>query len=92
MKKVSLLDNIIENVVITDFTFVLDEDSKAGSAVTAVEITRFATDRANSVATVIVPLIFFGEHDPEENLNKIMESRMGKSYFWYSQYGHHVHR
>ncbi|GAA5798664.1 hypothetical protein HPULCUR_004069 [Helicostylum pulchrum] len=48
-----------------------DEDSKAGSAVTIVEITRFATDRANSIATVIVPLIFFGEHDPEENLNKL---------------------
>lgn len=52
----------------------LDEDSKAGSAVTAVEITRFATDRANSVATVIVPLIFFGEHDPEENLNKLWKA------------------
>lgn len=48
-----------------------DEDAKAGSAVTAVEITRFATDRANSVATAIVPLLFFGEHDPEENLNKL---------------------
>ena len=52
----------------------LDEDSKAGSAVTAVEITRFATDRANSVATVIVPLIFFGEHDPEEDLNKLWKA------------------
>lgn len=48
-----------------------DEDAKAGSAITAVEITRFATDRANSIATAIVPLIFFGEHDPEENLNKL---------------------
>lgn len=48
-----------------------DEDSKAGSAVTVVEITRFATDRANSIATAIVPLIFFGEHDPEKNLNKL---------------------
>ncbi|KAI8639177.1 proteasome stabiliser-domain-containing protein [Parasitella parasitica] len=48
-----------------------DEDGKAGSAVTAVEITRFATDRANSIATAIVPLIFFGEHDPEKGLSKL---------------------
>ncbi|KAI7902114.1 proteasome stabiliser-domain-containing protein [Cokeromyces recurvatus] len=51
-----------------------DEDTKAGSAVTTVEITRFATDRANSIATSIVPLIFFGEHDPEENLNKLWKA------------------
>ncbi|KAI9480308.1 MAG: proteasome stabiliser-domain-containing protein [Benjaminiella poitrasii] len=51
-----------------------DEDAKAGSAVTAVEITRFATDRANSVASAIVPLIFFGEHDPEENLSKLWKA------------------
>jgi proteasome component ECM29 len=51
-----------------------DEDAKAGSAVTAVEITRFATDRANSVATAIVPLIFFGEHDPEQDMNKLWKA------------------
>ncbi|GAN03092.1 proteasome-associated protein ECM29 homolog [Mucor ambiguus] len=51
-----------------------DEDAKAGSAVTAAEITRFATDRANSIATVIVPLIFFGEHDPEEDMNKLWKA------------------
>ncbi|CAO3691804.1 unnamed protein product [Rhizopus stolonifer] len=51
-----------------------DEDSKAGSAVTAVEITRFATDRANSIATAIVPLIFFGEHDPEEDFSKLWKA------------------
>ncbi|KAI8987056.1 proteasome stabiliser-domain-containing protein [Pilobolus umbonatus] len=51
-----------------------DEDSKAGSAVTVVEMTRFATDRMKSIATAIVPLIFFGENDPDENLNKIWKA------------------
>lgn len=41
---------------------------------TIVEITRFATDRANSVATAIVPLIFFGEHDPEKDINKLWKA------------------
>ncbi|OBZ85602.1 Proteasome-associated protein ECM29 [Choanephora cucurbitarum] len=51
-----------------------DEDAKAGSAITTVEFTRFATDRANSIATAIVPLIFFGEHDPDQDLNKLWKS------------------
>lgn len=58
-------------MVLTVHKIHIDEDAKAGSAVTAVEITRFATDRANSIATVLVPLIFFGEHDPEADLNKL---------------------
>ncbi|CAO3637178.1 unnamed protein product [Cunninghamella blakesleeana] len=48
-----------------------DEDSHAAAAVTAVEITRFATDRIKSVATEIVPLIYFGEHDPEDQMKKL---------------------
>ncbi|CEP12173.1 hypothetical protein [Parasitella parasitica] len=51
-----------------------DDDAKAGSAVAAVEITRFATDRANSIATAVVPLIFFGEHDPEQDLSKLWKT------------------
>ncbi|KAI8374250.1 proteasome stabiliser-domain-containing protein [Radiomyces spectabilis] len=48
-----------------------DEDSHVASAVTCVEITRFATDRTKAVASEIVPLLFYGEHDPEENFNKL---------------------
>ncbi|CAO3648654.1 unnamed protein product [Cunninghamella echinulata] len=48
-----------------------DEDSHAAAAVASVEITRFATDRIKSVATEIVPLIYFGEHDPEDQMKKL---------------------
>ncbi|KAI8369986.1 proteasome stabiliser-domain-containing protein [Blakeslea trispora] len=51
-----------------------DEDAKAGSAITTVEFTRFATDRANSIASAVVPLVFFGEHDPDQDLNKLWKS------------------
>ncbi|KAI8088970.1 proteasome stabiliser-domain-containing protein [Halteromyces radiatus] len=51
-----------------------DEDSHAAAAVTAVEITRFATDRMNSIASDIVPLIYFGEHDPDEQMKKLWQS------------------
>ncbi|ORE02510.1 ARM repeat-containing protein [Rhizopus microsporus var. microsporus] len=51
-----------------------DEDAKAGSAVTVVEMTRFATDRVNSIASNVVPLVFFGEHDPEEDFNKLWKA------------------
>lgn len=49
----------------------VDEDSRAASAVTAVDITRFATDRMNAIASEIVPLIYVGEHDPDKNLQKL---------------------
>ncbi|KAI9024387.1 proteasome stabiliser-domain-containing protein [Phycomyces nitens] len=48
-----------------------DEHSHAASAVTVVEMTRFATDRMNAVATEIVPLIYYGEHDPDKNLKAL---------------------
>lgn len=48
-----------------------DDDSRAASAVTAVDITRFATDRMNSIASEIVPLIYVGEHDPDKDLQKL---------------------
>ncbi|KAI9320591.1 proteasome stabiliser-domain-containing protein [Dichotomocladium elegans] len=48
-----------------------DEDSRAASAVTTVEITRFATDRMNAIATEIVPLIYVGEHDPEKSISNL---------------------
>ncbi|RCI02581.1 hypothetical protein CU098_001872 [Rhizopus stolonifer] len=51
-----------------------DEDAKAGSTIAAVEFTRFATDRANSIVTVLVPLVFFGEHDPDQDLNKLWKA------------------
>ncbi|KAG0174143.1 hypothetical protein DFQ29_007586 [Apophysomyces sp. BC1021] len=48
-----------------------DEDSHVASAVTSVEITRFAADKMNAVASEIVPLIYLGEHDPEESLGAL---------------------
>ncbi|KAI8073997.1 proteasome stabiliser-domain-containing protein [Gongronella butleri] len=51
-----------------------DEDAHAAAAVTAMEMTRFATDRMKSVAPEIVPLIYFGEHDPEDALKKVWAS------------------
>ncbi|KAL0086564.1 proteasome stabiliser-domain-containing protein [Phycomyces blakesleeanus] len=48
-----------------------DENAHAASAVTIVEMTRFATDRMNAVATEIVPLIYYGEHDPDKNLKAL---------------------
>lgn len=49
----------------------LDEDAHAASAVTMVEMTRFATDRMNSIASAIVPLIYYGEHDPDDSISKL---------------------
>ena len=34
-------------------------------------MTRFATDRMNAVASEIVPLIYLGEHDPDDGLKKV---------------------
>ncbi|KAI7869867.1 proteasome stabiliser-domain-containing protein [Spinellus fusiger] len=48
-----------------------DEEYHLSSAITALEMTRFATDRMNAVATDIVPLIYYGEHDPEKNLSDL---------------------
>ncbi|KAI9262116.1 armadillo-type protein [Phascolomyces articulosus] len=48
-----------------------DEDAHAASALTAADMTRFATDRMNAVASEIVPLIYFGEHDPDDDLKKV---------------------
>ncbi|KAF7732558.1 hypothetical protein EC973_003305 [Apophysomyces ossiformis] len=48
-----------------------DEDARVASAVTAIEITRFAADAVKAVASDIVPLIYLGEHDPDESLNKL---------------------
>ncbi|ORX62567.1 ARM repeat-containing protein [Hesseltinella vesiculosa] len=48
-----------------------DEDCHTASAVTSMEITRFATDRMKSIASEIVPLIYFGEHDPDKDLKKV---------------------
>lgn len=38
---------------------------------TVVEVTRFATDRVKAAASNFVPLIYFGEHDPDEDFNKL---------------------
>ncbi|KAG2227610.1 hypothetical protein INT45_002295 [Circinella minor] len=48
-----------------------DEDAHAASALTTADMTRFATDRMNAVASEIVPLIYLGEHDPDDNLKKV---------------------
>ncbi|KAI9491193.1 proteasome stabiliser-domain-containing protein [Zychaea mexicana] len=48
-----------------------DEDAHSASALTAADMTRFATDRMNAVASEIVPLIYLGEHDPDEGIKKI---------------------
>lgn len=48
-----------------------DEDAQAASAVTAVDMTRFATDRMKAVASELVPLLFLGEHDPEESISSL---------------------
>ncbi|KAI8330892.1 armadillo-type protein [Chlamydoabsidia padenii] len=50
-----------------------DENSHVTAAVTSVEITRFATDRIKSLSSDIVPLIYFGEHDPDEQLKKLWQ-------------------
>jgi proteasome component ECM29 len=51
----------------------VDESSHVTAAVTSVEITRFATDRIKSLSSDIVPLIYFGEHDPDEQLKKLWQ-------------------
>ncbi|KAI8147438.1 proteasome stabiliser-domain-containing protein [Fennellomyces sp. T-0311] len=51
-----------------------DEDAHAASALTAADMTRFATDRMNAVASEIVPLIYLGEHDPDEGIKKVWAS------------------
>ncbi|CAO3594598.1 unnamed protein product [Absidia cylindrospora] len=50
-----------------------DEESHIAAAVTCVEITRFAADRIKSLSSEIVPLIYFGEHDPDEQLKKLWQ-------------------
>ncbi|KAI9262019.1 proteasome stabiliser-domain-containing protein [Sporodiniella umbellata] len=51
-----------------------DEEAKAGSAVTAVEISRFAKDQANAVASSLVPLIYFGKNDPEKEIKELWKA------------------
>lgn len=43
-----------------------DDDARIVSAITLGEMCKFAPDRMKSIASEVVPVIFFGEHDTDK--------------------------